>query len=516
MNFATAGSFPWLLLHEARLVGRSLPGGDAQSFFSRNQTILFWGAALSLMLHAIAIPFAKTLRAVPFEPSSAQLMEISFYILIGFTILIARSLDGVTQLLYSRADLDLLLSSPLSQNRIFSARLVAVALQTVTPALFFTAPFAHVAAFRGDARWLAIYPLVLALAALATACAAGLANLLFATIGAKRTRIVAQVVATLLATGIGVGAQLNKLLPMETQEAMVDMLERWSQSSAFAAGSPLVWPARGLLGNGLPMLELLAFAALALALTGNFLAQKLAANAVVAMGADMGRRDRGAAGPKRVSRTRFIARPHLMLRRKELMIALRSPWLVAELLTPLIYLLPPVLVLAKAAGGDAPPLWLMASAIAMLAGQIAAGVSRLMISGEDAPELVATAPVSLADRDRAKVTAVFVVAGALMAAPLALVFMHSLSAGLWGLAGSLASVLSVCCIHLWFRTEGKRHSFYGRTKVPLTVSIADPLIGFLIASTAGFAIKPSYWALVTGAAAMVLMYMAWRRRQVFA
>lgn len=512
MTLAPPGSYAWLLLHESRLVARSLPGSEAAGFFKRNQTILFWGAMLSLMLHAVAVPFAKNLREVPLDPSPAQLMAVSFYILIGFTILIARSLDGVTQLLYSRADLDLLLSSPLSQNRIFSARLTAVAMQTVTPALFFTAPFAHVAAVKGDPRWLAIYPLVLALAALSTACAAGLANLMFATIGAKPTRVVAQIVATLLATGIGVGAQLNKLLPLETQEAMADMLERWSQSSAFAAQSPLVWPARGLLGASAPMLALLAFAAASLILTGRFMAQRLAANAVVAMGADMSRRDIGAGERKGLSRTRFFADPHLVLRRKEWMVALRSPWLAAELLTPLIYLLPPVLVLAKSAGGDTPPLWLMASAIAMLAGQIAAGVSRLMISGEDAPELVATAPVTLAARDRAKVIAVVGVAGALMAAPLALVFWHSALAGAWGLAGSLASVLSVCCIHLWFRTEGKRHSFYGRTKVPLTVSIADPLIGFLIASTAGFAIKPSHWALVTGFAAATLLYAAWRRR----
>ena len=511
MSMAPTGSFSWLLWHEARLLARALPGKELGSFYARNKTLIFWGAVLSLLLHAIAVPFAKSLAAVPLEPGPVRMMSISFFILIGFTILVARSLDGVTQLLYARADLDLLLSSPLSQNRVFSARLVSVAVQTVFPSLFFTAPFAHVAALKGDPRWLAIYPLVIALTALATACAAGLANLLFAAIGARRTRIVAQVVATLLATGIGVGMQLGKLLPQATQEDLSEWLDNLAQSSAFAADSPLVWPARGLLGGAMPMLALLAFAAGALLLTGHVLARHLAANAVVAMGADMGRRDAGSRRKSR-SRTYFGARPDAALRRKEWMVALRSPWLLGELLTPLLYLVPPVLVLARTSGDNLPPLWLMASAIAMLAGQVAAGFSRLMISGEDAPELVATAPVTQGARDRAKVAAVCAASAALMALPLALVFWHSPFAGLWGLAGSVAAVLAVCGIHLWFRAEARRPGFQGRAKVPMTVSIADPVIGLLIATTAGFGIRFSPWAAVTGGVASVLMYMIWRRR----
>ena len=126
---AAPGSFPWLLAHEARLVARSFPGGEGGNFLVRNRSPIFWGAALALVLHGVAVPFAKTLRAVPSDPDPAQLMALSFYILAGFAILVARGLDSITQLLYSRADLDLLLSSPLSHRRIFSARLVAVAVQ---------------------------------------------------------------------------------------------------------------------------------------------------------------------------------------------------------------------------------------------------------------------------------------------------------------------------------------------------------------------------------------------------
>ena len=507
---ASPGSFAWLLAHEARLALRSLPAARGTGFFARNRNLIFWAGFLQLVLHVAGIPFAATLKAVPLDPSAADIMSISFFMAMAFAILVARSLDGVTHLLYSRADLDLLLSSPMSRRKIFSARLLAVGLQTLVPGLGFTAPFANMAALHGDWRWLAIYPLALILTALATAMAAGLATLMFSSIGAKRTRVVAQVLATVLATGIGIVAQLNRLVSDETQEWMAGRLMDWSQSSALAAHSPLVWPARALLGAALPMLELALLAGLAIAFAAHFLAARLAANAVTALGADMGVRDRGRTkarhGPL------FRASAPAMLRRKEWLVALRSPWLAGELLTPLVYLLPPVVVLTKAQGGDVPPLWLMVSALTLLAGQIAAGVSRLMISGEDAPELMASAPVTRREMDGARIAIVVQVAAILLLLPLGMVFWHSALAAGIGLVSSLAAILCVCCIHLWFRTEGKRETFYGKTKVPFTVSIADQMIGLAISSTAGFAIRANPWALATLAGAMVVMWMVWRRR----
>ena len=504
------GSFRWLLAHEARLALRSLPAAKGTGFFARNRTLIFWASFLQLILHIAGIPFASTLKSVTLNPVPADIMSISFFMAMAFAILVARSLDGVTHLLYSRADLDLLLSSPMSRQKIFSARLVAVGLQTLIPGLGFTAPFANMAAIQGDFRWLSIYPLAILLTILATALAAALATLMFSTIGAKRTRVVAQVLATLLATGIGIVAQLNKLVSDDTQAWMADKLVEWSQSSAFAAESPLVWPARALLGAAMPMLELALLAGLAMSLTARFVAARLAANAVTALGADMGVRDRG-----RKARARgplFRASAPAMLRRKEWLVALRSPWLAGELLTPLVYLLPPVVVLTRAQGGEVPPLWLMVSALTMLASQIAAGVSRLMISGEDAPELMATAPVTQGEMDRAKIATVVQVAAILLLLPLAMVFWHSVLAGWVGIASSLAAILCVCFIHLLFRTGGKRETFYGKTKVPFTVSIADQMIGLAISSTAGFAIRANLWALATLAGAGLVMWMVWRRR----
>ena len=104
------------------------------------------------------------------------------------------------------------------------------------------------------------------------------------------------------------------------------------------------------------------------------------------------------------------------------------------------------------------------------------------------------------------------VAGILLLMPLAMVFWHSALAGWVGLLSGLAAIVSVCFIHLWLRDEGKRQTFYGKTKVPLAVTIADQLMGLAISSTAGFAIRADYTALATGIAAVVLMGLIWRRR----
>ena len=506
------GGFLWLLAHEARLGARSFPAGKGSSFIRRYGTLMFWGGFLCLCLHLAGYAFAPSLVAVPRQPTPADLMSVSFFLAMGFAILTARSLDGVTHLLYSRADLDLLLSSPLPPQRVFSARLMATGLQTLAPALFFTAPFANMAVLRGDWRWISLYPLMLVFTVLATCLAGALATLMFSAIGAKRTRVVAQVVATVLATGIGIAAQINKLVSDDTQAWMADQLVEWSQSSAFAADSPLVWPAQALLGAWLPMLQLALTAVMAMLFTGRLVAARLAANAVTALGADMGARDRGRAKAAVRRGPVFRASPAAMLRRKEWLTALRSPWLAGELLTPLVYLLPPVVVLSKAQGGDTPPLWLMVSALTMLGSQIAAGVSRLMISGEDAPELVATAPVTRGVLDCAKIVTVVEVAAILLVPPIALVFWHSALAGFVGLSSSLLAVVCVCFVHLWFRTPGQRETFYGKTKVPITVSIADQMIGFGVASAAGFAIRANPWAMACIAAVMALMLVVWSRR----
>ncbi|WP_204307097.1 hypothetical protein, partial [Klebsiella aerogenes] len=68
------------------------------------------------------------------------------------------------------------------------------------------------------------------------------------------------------------------------------------------------------------------------------------------------------------------------------------PWLMSQTLMQMLYLLPPALLLWQSFGEGGNPAPLIVPVLVMAAGQLAGGLAWLAISGEDAPDLVATAP----------------------------------------------------------------------------------------------------------------------------
>ena len=98
--------------------------------------------------------------------------------------------------------------------------------------------------------------------------------------------------------------------------------------------------------------------------------------------------------------------PASMLRRKEWTLLRRDPWLVSQTLMQVLYLLPPALLLWRNFGDDGDTLVVLVPVFVMAAGQLAGGLAWLAVSGEDAPDLVATAPISGRNVLRAKLEAV--------------------------------------------------------------------------------------------------------------
>ena len=120
-----------------------------------------------------------------------------------------------------------------------------------------------------------------------------------------------------------------------------------------------------------------------------------------------------AAGVAQMGATRSSARPAsaaprrcASLRQKEWILLRRDPWLVSQTLMQLLYLLPPALLLWRSYGEGTGALVVLVPVLVMAAGQLAGGLAWLAISGEDAPDLVATAPIPSSSIVRAKVEAV--------------------------------------------------------------------------------------------------------------
>ena len=143
--------------------------------------------------------------------------------------------------------------------------------------------------------------------------------------------------------------------------------------------------------------------------------------------------------------------------------------------------------------------------LVMASGQLAGGLAWLTISGEDAPDLVATAPVSAGAVTRAKVEAVMG-AVALVLGPLVVGFAilspyHAIAAAL-GLACAAASTIR---IQLWFRAQAKRSHFRRRHTSSRIATFGEALVSFSWAGAAGLAAVGTWFAVVCITLALLIL-----------
>ena len=134
--------------------------------------------------------------------------------------MLSQAMESVTRAFYARSDLDLLLSSPAPAERIFAVRIATIALSVIAMAALLAGPFINVLAFTDGAHWLAAYGAVAALGAAAAAVAVALTTVLFHLIGARRTRLVAQIVAAVIGAAFVIGLQLAAIASEGTHVAL--------------------------------------------------------------------------------------------------------------------------------------------------------------------------------------------------------------------------------------------------------------------------------------------------------
>jgi ABC-2 type transport system permease protein len=201
--------------------------------------------------------------------------------------------------------------------------------------------------------------------------------------------------------------------------------------------------------------------------------------------------------------------PMRALRRKEWMLLKRDPWLISQTLMQLLYLLPPALLLWKSFDRGGGALVLLVPVLVMAAGQLAGGLSWLAISGEDAPDLVATAPVPARTIVIAKIEAVMA-AVALVFAPLLLPL--ALTARWFALCAALGIALaagSASAMQFWFRRQAKRSQFRRRQVSSRMATFAEAFSSITWAGTAALAAVASPLAVFTALIALLVLAGTW-------
>jgi ABC-2 type transport system permease protein len=402
-------------------------------------------------------------------------------------------MESVTRAFYSRADLDLILSSPVSARRLFAVRIGAMALSISAMALLLAAPFLNVLAWQGGWQWLGAYGAILSMGMTATALAVALTVALFRLIGPKRTRLVAQIVAAVIGAAFVIGLQVAAILSTGTLSRLDVLQSETLLVMAPAADSLLWWPARAMLGEPLPLLAAVIGGTGLLGTAIAMFARVFAGHAMAAAGLAYG-------GRKQTGRTGAFRNtsPMRALRRKEWTLLRRDPWLLSQTLMQLLYLLPPALLLWRsfAAGIDAPAL--LVPVLIMAAGQLAGGLAWLAISGEDAPDLMASAPVRARQVTRAKVEAVLGAVAIVFAPLLAGLALLSPFAALMAATFTLIGAGSATMIQFWFRSQAKRSQFRRRQTSSRVATFAEALCSVGWAATGALAALGNWAALFTG------------------
>jgi len=352
------------------------------------------------------------------------------------------------------------------------------------PFLLFTAPFAIASAVFGHPGWLGGIVMVAVDATLATAIALGLIGVLFSAIGPRRARTVAQLVAAVMGGTIFLLSQLRNVSP--------ELAQRLSHLVAVPWPSPLDWPARAVVGEPLPLLVMVALAGLAARGSSLFGARHLAASSDVTT-----RERRVRSGP-----VRFRAGVARVIVSKELRLIARDPELITQIGLRLIYLIPlGALVLRggdDGSGIDAPGI---AAAATAAAGLLASSLAWIVVCAEDAPDLLAAAPVAPAAVRRAKlVAACLVPVGLALAAAAALVRDAPFAAAVTLVMGSVAAA-SAAVLQAWFGRPQPRAAFRRRQSGSFVIGLGEVLLAAgwsgtaaLIARGSPFAIAPALLA----------------------
>jgi ABC-2 type transport system permease protein len=216
-----------------------------------------------------------------------------------------------------------------------------------------------------------------------------------------------------------------------------------------------------------------------------------------------------ASGPsqKRVSGTAMpavfrVRNASASLRRKERLLLLRDPWLISQSLTQLLYLVPPAFLLLRNFELNGRIAIVVVPVLVMSAGQLAGGLAWLTISGEDAPDLVMTAPVAPSRILRAKIEAVLECIGVVLFPFILCLALIAPVAAAVAAIGVTAAAISSALIQLWFRSQAKRSHFRRRHTSSRIATFAEAFSSIIWAAAGAIAASGSWVAAIIALVAM--------------
>ena len=487
----------WLVRHELRVGWR---GTGAV----RSRVLAALGIVVIVLAHFAAWQFMRAfdLDAVLARAAPAVILATIFFVL----FMLSSAFAIATQVIWMRGDLDLLLSSPVPATHVYAARGIWVALGAVATVALFVLPLANTAPLHGHWGALATYPV---LAATGLACAAFAFATTFALVrlvGIRRARVFSQVTGALVGAALVLAMQAQAFLPRSARE----QLALWAASDTVAwwlsAQSPLTWPVRALFGEPASAIGLVAAGVALYALAIRATAPSFVS---VTQRAPEGAKR---AVPGEPSRRAFRTGLARIVIAKELTLLARDPSLIGRALLQVIYLVPLFLVMLR----QSQPPALLAAALVMISMSLAGTLAWMTVSGEEAPDLLGSAPVSIERTRWLKAAAALIPVAALALPFIAGFAMQSLRSTALLVACLAGGLVSSAVVQVWSTTPRGKRDLRIRYRGNVLLNLAELL------SSAGWAFAcylaitdtgGTPWAIALGLVAPASAWAVGRRRR---
>jgi ABC-2 type transport system permease protein len=446
------GSVMWLLAHEWRLffyeMGQSRAGGTARRGVSYKRIAML--AIVLVAMHAGAWAVLSHLPALSGELPARFIMGTGVALILVFSMMLSLALNRSVSALFVRGDMDLLLSSPLPAQTIFSVRLAGIVFGVAAIFMVVLSPFAHVGLVLGQVRWLAIYPAILSMALIASSLGIALTLALVRLLGVRRTRVAAQLLGALTGAGFFLLTQLFGSLGEHFRtELNAIVLSLIGPGGLFNEKSLFWLPARALFGS--PW-ELLVFAATGVAcfwLTVRF-TRHFFVRVVQQAGA-------------------------LMLRKT-----------------------------ASVPG--------VGAGMTFLAASLTGSLIWIIISAEDAPDLLAASPVDPRTVRHAKLFAAMFPVFLLILPVLGYILLRDPRTAVLTLIAAVAAMVSVSLIHLWHAGTGSRNAFNKRGQTRILAGALEFASGFSWSGTVFITLQFGVWGGVPFGLALLVLLLAYALR----
>src|ERR1700716_3832537 len=255
---SSADVLTWFARHEIRLAWREwmamMTAGRRLRKRSTAIGLMVFVAIMHLPAYAVIGRFANLQEPLD-KPTLIVITACGF---LAWALMLSQAIESVTRVFYARADLDLIMSSPVRLANVFSVRIAAIALSVIAMALLLSTPFVDVLVIGGGTRWFAAYGVVVAIGLSAAAVAIAVTIVLFHLIGPGRTRLGAQILAAIIGAGFVIALQIAAILSYGTLSRFTVLTSDAAAAFAPDAGSMVWWPARAALGDGETLLLLIA------------------------------------------------------------------------------------------------------------------------------------------------------------------------------------------------------------------------------------------------------------------